>query len=166
MGVNALADVRELLRVAEQDDASRRLRARHRVGERHLAGLVDEERVDRVLELVVRPEPRRAGGHVVLVAAQAVGDLVVRLAALDQVVPVAVVGFIRALDDANVAGLQHRLDEVADHLVRVRRDPDLLPGANQLVNHACAGVRLATAWRTLNSQRGAVQRRGQPQRAI
>ena len=41
--VGALRDLRELLRVAEQDDVARRGAERERVGERDLAGLVDEE---------------------------------------------------------------------------------------------------------------------------
>ena len=44
--VRALRDLRELVRVAEQDEVSRRRADRERVGERDLPGLVDEERVD------------------------------------------------------------------------------------------------------------------------
>ena len=61
MGVGALADVRELLRVAEQDDAAGALGDGDRVGERHLAGLVDEEHVDGLVHVLARPQPGRAG---------------------------------------------------------------------------------------------------------
>jgi hypothetical protein len=44
--VGALADVWQLLRVAEQDDGRRSSGHRERVGKRDLAGLVDEEHVD------------------------------------------------------------------------------------------------------------------------
>ena len=55
-GVAALHRLFELLRIAEQHDAARRLRHRQDVGERHLRGLVDEEHVDRVRS--VRRAPR------------------------------------------------------------------------------------------------------------
>ena len=51
--VDPLRDLRELLRVAEQDDVAGAGPERERVGERDLPGLVDEERVDDA-----RPCPR------------------------------------------------------------------------------------------------------------
>ena len=46
LGVDSLRDLPELLRVAEQHDVARARPERERVGERHLARLVDEERVE------------------------------------------------------------------------------------------------------------------------
>ena len=54
----------ELLRVAEQDEARRGPRDRDDVGERDLAGLVDEQDVDGVGHLRRHPQPRRAGREV------------------------------------------------------------------------------------------------------
>ena len=62
--VGALDRLVELLRVAEQDEAVGRAGDREDVGERHLAGLVHEQDVDRVAQLGVRPEPRRPAGEI------------------------------------------------------------------------------------------------------
>ena len=59
--MDALRDLGELERVAEQDDRPRRGAHRERVGERDLAGLVDDEHVERLVEILAREEPRRAG---------------------------------------------------------------------------------------------------------
>ena len=59
--MGALADVRELLRIAEQHDAACALSNGERVGERDLARLVDEEDVDGLAHLLARPQPCRAG---------------------------------------------------------------------------------------------------------
>ena len=58
--MRALRDLRELQRVAKQHDVARRRSHRERVGERHLPGFVDDERVDLAVERFVREEPRRA----------------------------------------------------------------------------------------------------------
>ena len=57
--MRALRYVGELLRVAEQHEPAPGARDRQRVGERHLAGLVDEQHVDRPPHLLARPQPRR-----------------------------------------------------------------------------------------------------------
>ena len=49
LGVRALRDLRQLVRVAEEDEVARARPGRERVGERELTGLVDEEHVDRTL---------------------------------------------------------------------------------------------------------------------
>ena len=71
--VRALADLRELLRVAEQDEVAGAGGDGERVGERHLAGLVDQQDVDRRLHALAREQPRRAGDqqHVVGAAGSA-----------------------------------------------------------------------------------------------
>lgn len=53
--VRSLRDVCELLRVTEQDDAIRGLGDGDRVGEGHLAGLVDQQDVDGAGLVLVRP---------------------------------------------------------------------------------------------------------------
>jgi hypothetical protein len=57
----ALADMRELLRVAEKHDGPRAAGHGECVGQGDLTGLVDEEHVDGAAHLGPGPEPRRAG---------------------------------------------------------------------------------------------------------
>ena len=57
--VRALRDLRELVRVAEEDEVPRRGADGDRVGERELPALVDEERVHVLVELLAREEPGR-----------------------------------------------------------------------------------------------------------
>ena len=59
--MRALRDLRELVRVAEQDEVPRRRPDRERIGERELPALVDEQRVDVLIELLAREQERRAG---------------------------------------------------------------------------------------------------------
>ena len=59
--MDALRDLGELERVAEQDESLRRGAAGERVGEAELAGLVDDERVELLVELLAREEPGGAG---------------------------------------------------------------------------------------------------------
>ena len=63
LGMRALRDLGELQRIAEQDHVARGRAHRQRVGERHLPGLVDHERVDEraAVEVPVREEPRGPG---------------------------------------------------------------------------------------------------------
>ena len=50
----------ELLRIAEEHDGPRCLAHRQHIGQRHLPGLVDEQDVHRLPELLARPQPRGA----------------------------------------------------------------------------------------------------------
>ena len=59
--VDALRDLRELERVAEQDEPPRGRAAGERVGEAELACLVDDERVEFPVQLLARVEPGGAG---------------------------------------------------------------------------------------------------------
>jgi hypothetical protein len=59
--VDALRDLRQLERVAKQDEVLRRRPHRQRIGKRDLARLVDEQVVERRVELCAREEPRGAG---------------------------------------------------------------------------------------------------------
>ena len=63
-GMDALRHLRELHRVAEQDERPRARAERERVGERGLARLVDEEVVERPVELLAREQPGGAGEEV------------------------------------------------------------------------------------------------------
>jgi hypothetical protein len=66
--MGGLPDLRQLLWVAEHDDAARRQSRGGRVGERELPGLVDEQQVEAVAVLLAREQPRGAGQERVLVA--------------------------------------------------------------------------------------------------
>ena len=59
--MGSLRDLGELQRVAEQDERARRGAHRERVGERDLSGLVDEEVVERLVELLAGEQPGGAG---------------------------------------------------------------------------------------------------------
>ena len=66
-GVGGLGDLGELQRIAEQDEVVRRTRRGKRVGQRQLAGLVDDQHVDRrVAHVAAGEQPRRAGDQVEL----------------------------------------------------------------------------------------------------
>ena len=55
--VASLTDLRQLRRIAEQHDVLRAERERERVGQRDLAGFVDEEIIELAGELFAREEP-------------------------------------------------------------------------------------------------------------
>ena len=57
--VAALKRLFELLGVAQQDEAPARPGGAKHVGQRHLAGFVDNQDVDALLELRARPAPGR-----------------------------------------------------------------------------------------------------------
>ena len=63
-GMRGLAGLGELLGVADQDEVPGRAGYGQDVGQRHLARLVDEQRVNAALELLARPEPGRSGRYV------------------------------------------------------------------------------------------------------
>ena len=68
--LRALRDLRQLVRVAEEDEVARDRADRDRVGERHLARLVHEQRVEEALEVLAREEPRRARDELELLVEQ------------------------------------------------------------------------------------------------
>ena len=76
--MRALERLVELLRVAEQHEAPGRRRYGDDVRERHLAGLVDEQDVDRAAEVLARPDPGRPAGDVDLARRERVAQLAVR----------------------------------------------------------------------------------------
>ena len=59
--MDALRDLRELERVAEQDESARSSPAGERVGEAELSGLVHDERVELAVQLLARVEPGCSG---------------------------------------------------------------------------------------------------------
>src|SRR5207248_233796 len=118
-----------------------------RVGERDLARLVDEEVVERLVELRLREQPRRSGdeGDIFIVKA-AVGGLdespVVRAALLQP-------------DEVDALVERYLLDlaqEVVDRLVALRRHRYALAAVDQVDDQARARPRLAGAGRPLDEQ--------------
>ena len=73
--VRALQHLAELLRVADEHEVARRGAHRERVGERDLAGLVDEQVVELAVVLAVGEEPGRAAEQVAVVAVGVVEDV-------------------------------------------------------------------------------------------
>ena len=69
-GMGGLAGLGELLGVADQDEVPGRAGYQD-AGQRHLAGLVDKQRVHAALELRARPEPGGAGPDVQVAVPQA-----------------------------------------------------------------------------------------------
>ena len=151
----------ELLRVAEQHEALGAGRDGEHVGERHLAGFVDEQHVDAVAEALVRPEPRRAAEQAILVGREQPRDAIVVVDGVQRLgVVVFRLAFVQALKirepllcRALADGAQH----VADRLVADGRDADFLAGLHELENHVRARERLAGAGRALDRQHAVVE---------
>ena len=147
----------ELLRVAQEDDARRRLRHCQDVGERDLARLVDEQHVNRARHLWRRPEPGRARREVGLAGAKRGGRLSGVLRSDDQRIVEDLVG-VAALDGPDLdrllgGGDQHGPQQVPDDLVAVGGDPYPFAARQQRADHPRAAVGLAgTGW-TLDRQR-------------
>ena len=141
--VTALDRLVQLLRVAEQDDRLRRGRGRDHVRERDLAGLVDEQDVD-----LHRASIGEAQSHAVpaatseLAGCERTGNCAASVAELRR----RVVGGSSASPLSGGAGpgarrpWPHRwtaLEQVADHLVALRGDPDPPPRRDQ-ARRSCA----------------------------
>ena len=148
--VCALADMRELLGVAEQHDAARRLGHRERVGERHLPRLVDDQDVDRR-----RASSSRAHSHAVPAMSC---DRAVVVARRESSLPVDASRCRRAFSGSSLdllpaaeraaASSARVLDlgeQVVDRLVRRRRDADPHAVAQQVDGEPRAGLGLARA---------------------
>ena len=170
--MRALERLVELLRIAEQDEAVRRSCDRDHVGQRDLAGLVDEQDVDRVDHLRRRPQPRRAGGEVGAPIVEPRPDI-------RRVLPgastrsstrtcsvVALLDRVARATPSSAAAVEDRPQEVADDLVARAGDADPLAGGEQGADHPGPGVGLARAGWTLDRQRRVVERDGQPARGI
>ena len=178
--VDALDRLIELTRVAEQDEAPRRLADGEGAGEDHLSRLVDDQHVDRIGHLLARPQPRGAAGQVGPAGGERLRHLLVR-AGRDDARVRAAVAVVRLLDAAHgdrrrraappapgsadgvrsaVGRRAHGGEKVGDHLVAVGGHPDPHPRREQIEDHPRAGERLAAARRSLHRQHRAVEPRG------
>ncbi len=157
--MRALRDLRQLVRVAEQDDVPRRRPDREHVGERDLPALVDEQRVDVPVQVLAREEERRAGEELeLLVEHRRRSSRCSRRTASSYRVPVAA----RLLPPAELEPRLERrlldvLEELVDRLVAQRRDADALPGLHQRDRHPRAVPRLPRAGRPLHEEVAAVE---------
>ena len=131
LGVVALAHLRQLLRVAEQQQVACGDARRDRGGERELAGLVDHEQVERPAghAVGVREVPRGAADDEAgcRVLGRVLGDAVFR----DDRVPVVarLAGVLRRLgDEVGIEpGADDRVEHVLDDGVGLRDDADAPP---------------------------------------
>ena len=129
--LRALRDLRELVRVAEEDEVARRVTDRERVGERDLARLVHEERVEEAVEVRRTKSQRRARDELelrveqVLPAVRGVDE-----AALEARLLVSARRLLAAVErEALLARLALDLaEELVDRLVAERGDADALAG--------------------------------------
>jgi hypothetical protein len=161
--VRALAHVRELLRIAEQDDGPRALCHRQRVGQRDLTGLVDEEDVDLLAHVFTGPQPRCAREQPNLVRRCGDGGGVV-----DDLDAVAAHGGVRLgvallaaeeCDAGLVGGSLDLFEELGDGLVRRGRHADPEAAVHQVDGEPTAGVRLAGSRRALDEECRRLERR-------
>ena len=142
--MRALRHLRQLVRVAEEDELARGRPDGERVGERELPGLVHEERVDRPVELVAGEEPRRPGDELEL----RVEHRVVRLGAVDEPPLEASALLVTALLPAAEAvarldrGGLDLLEELMDRLVAERSHADALAAPHPLEREPRTLVRL------------------------
>ena len=166
--VRALHGLRELLRVAQEDDVPRRAAHRDEVREGDLPGLVHDERVERPGRPLARPEPRgpRHDVHAPVAQRRLHGLVVVDHLHARRARRVVVVGL---LEDAEVdpllpGVLHHRLQEGADGGMAEGGDPHRpprparSPRPNDVRDDPRAQVRLARSGRSLDGQVRAVER--------
>ena len=143
-----------------------RIRHREDIGQRHLAGLVDEQDVDGAAARSRRPQPRRATHDVDLVRRASppisASSSSVATDAVD-LRPSGLPRVRRAMRtvDALVPRPHAMIHEVADDLVAVRGDADTLAGGHEGHDHPRPGERLSRARRSLDGERRVVERRGQ-----
>ena len=165
--MSPLGDLGELRGIAEQDQVARGGAHREGVGEGHLPGLVDDERVDEgaAVEILVGEEPRRAGHELgarrrrhELVGVGEVGDPVGRVLRLGA----AGGGFLQAADpDTFLARRPADLvEQVMDRLVARGRDADAPAAADEIHDDPRARPRLAGARRPLDEEIALVERGG------
>ena len=152
----------QLERVAEQDQVPRRGSGRERVGERELARFVDHEVVERVIELLGRVQPRRAGDEVVAAveALVVVGD-VHDLAAVGHAAGRVLGSRLPRAPERQLARRRRPLglgQQVVDRPMAERRHAHAMPVRDQVDDQACTGIRLAGARRALDEQVAAVER--------
>ena len=159
-GVAALHRLFELPRVAQEHDAVCRLRDRQDVRQRHLCGLVDEQHIDGLPRVGAGPQPSCAAGDVASRCRSPESSVVVvgrELQPGTLAVPFRTLsGCSGSATPISAAGFNHFIEEVADDLVAVGCDADLLARRDQSANHARAGVSLSRSRRPLNGKHAAV----------
>src|SRR5207247_949417 len=143
--MQALAHLRELQRVAEQDDRPRARPDRERVRERNLARLVDEDVVELLVELRTREQPGRPGDQL----QPGVVEVVVVAGALDERanvdgLRVAAARLLQPMefDTGGRGDVLYLTEQVVDRLVRRRGDADALAAHDQMDDQPRARIRL------------------------
>ena len=167
--VGPVGDLRKLVRIAEEDHRIRGSRHDAGIGQGELARLVHEQDVDGACRIRPAPEPRgpakqvhgtgpdcRRGRTGVPIYGQA----------LDGRLPVLPV---RALADPHLRSRRtgrsiNCLEQVADHLVRLGRDPDAAAGRDERDDHPGGRPRLARPRRPLDREGAALESEGDPDR--
>ena len=159
-GMTAPKGLLELLRITEQDQAPPRGGGGQHIAERHLAGLVDDQDVDALLETGTRPTPGRRAEHIDVSVFESRKDGLVPGLAHDP--PLAFVRAFLTVDEGHGAPiltclLRDGLQEIDDDLVADRGDADLESRAHERADDSRTGVGLAGAGRALNGQHVAVE---------
>ena len=153
-----------------QDEVPGRAGDGQDVGQRHLAGLVDEQRVDAALELLARPEPGRSGGYVQVAVPQAVLQRAMLQAGgvrmQVRVVLASALADARA-DDAQLVGACGDLaEQVVDDGVGGAGDADRAPGLDELEDLPGGGEGLPGPGWSLDRQVGAAEGEDEPDRRV
>src|SRR4029079_17622876 len=164
--VEALADLRELIRIPEEDEAARGPGCRQRVGETQLTGLVDEQDVDRSDQFGPRPHPDGARGDRELSAGEERRDLF-RFVHDPDAGPCRTGLAVRLLDGSKrLAHLHERLgglvEEIGNGAVGLGGGPDLLSGSDQCGDHSGARPRLACSGGSLDREHAVIEIEGEP----
>ena len=129
LGMTSFCWLFELLRVTEQHHAVGSLRNRDDIRERHLAGFVDEQDVDRRREFRTRPKPRCPSHDVHFTGLQRREHCLVARQRGNARVLVILRVVTGLVSEANrgvraVRFIRHGVEKIADDLVTRRHDPD------------------------------------------
>lgn len=168
-GVGALHRLGQLRLVAHQNDVAGREPHADGICERHLARLVNEQVVEVLLHVLAREDPRGAANHRARFR-RCRGLL--RLTRRDARGGQILFGFVATdLDESDLAsdlagGTGGRVEEVEDRLVAVGCHPDPGAAGRERSDHGGRVRGLPRAGRTLNAQRGAIQRGNESQQVV
>ena len=159
--VHGLRDLGELERIAEENQVAGGGAHRERVRQGDLAGLVQDEIVQRAVELLAGEEPGGAGEELDVGAGGLEGRVVVvGLDELAVVLGLGIAGGLLEPLEAHAGLPRHFLDlgeQVVDGLVALGRDADTSPAGQQVHDDAGARPRLAGAGRPLDEEVARVQ---------
>src|SRR5262249_34135858 len=159
VGHRALRDLRQLVRIAEEHEVPRRMTDRDDVGERNLARLVHDQRVEEATEILASEEPRRAREALKLLVPQITQEGArVDEPALDAG---ALAGWLLTAPEREASPPRLPLDsveEVGDRLVAERRDADPPARAHELDRGLRTLPRLPRARRPLHEEMAAIER--------